>query len=171
MGTRSERTGRPEGREELLRTPLGPPPPPTSEAVSRSMRGNRKRDTTPELTLRRLLRQNGMAGYRIGWSKAPGRPDIAYPGRKLAVFVNGCFWHRCPTCNPSLPKSNSDFWRHKFIKNEERDARKEQQLKDAGWTVVVVWECEVRETPSTVVERLRQALASTDAASARAITL
>ena len=77
-----------------------------------------------------------MGGYRVAWKKAPGSPDIAYPGRKIAIFVNGCFWHRCPHCAPSLPKRNSDFWRHKFARNEERDARKVRELEDAGWATI-----------------------------------
>lgn len=124
---------------------LGPIPKPTSIAVSRSMKGNKAKDTGPELELRRLLREAGFPGYRLHWKKVPGRPDIAYPGRRVAIFVNGCFWHGCPTCRPPLPKSHSDFWRRKLDLNRERDARKTQQLEDAGWTVIVVWECDLAE--------------------------
>lgn len=131
-----------------------PIPSPTSPAVSRSMKGNRGRDTKPELLLRRLLRDAGYPGYRLHWKKAPGRPDIAYPGRKVAIFVNGCFWHRCPHCQPAEPKSHSDFWRRKFELNQERDARKVSELEDAGWTVVTAWECELRDDPSRVVAEI-----------------
>lgn len=112
------------------------------------MQANRGKDTGPELKLRRLLREAGFRGYRLHWKKAPGRPDIAYPGRKIAIFVNGCFWHRCPHCNPSTPKSNTDFWRAKFAANEVRDARKAAELQDAGWRVIAVWECEVADWES-----------------------
>jgi DNA mismatch endonuclease (patch repair protein) len=113
-----------------------------------TMQANRGKDTGPELKLRRLLREVGYPGYRLHWKKAPGHPDIAYPGRRIAIFVNGCFWHRCPYCNPPLPKSNTEFWRAKFAANEARDARKAAELQDAGWQVIVVWECEVAEWES-----------------------
>ncbi len=140
---------------------LGPIPEPTSPAVSRSMKGNRGKDTAPELTLRRLLREAGFPGYRLHWKKAPGRPDITYPGRKLAIFVNGCFWHRCPHCQPAVPKSHSEFWRQKFELNRERDDRKREELQRAGWTVFTVWECELKADPNAavvqIVARLRDA--------------
>jgi DNA mismatch endonuclease Vsr len=144
--------------ERYLSTPLGLSPAASSAAVSKSMRGNRRRDTSPELTLRRLLRAAGMGGYRIAWKKAPGRPDIAYPGKRIAIFVNGCFWHRCPHCNPSVPKSNADFWQHKFARNQERDARKVRELEEAGWTVLTVWECELRAPLVEAVANIRRLL-------------
>ena len=67
------------------------------------MRANRARNTGPELRLRKALREAGLGGYRLNWKKAPGRPDIAYPGRKVAIFVHGCYWHHCPRCYPNLP--------------------------------------------------------------------
>jgi DNA mismatch endonuclease Vsr len=115
------------------------------------MRGNKGKDTKPELLVRRLLRQAGYPGYRLHWKKAPGRPDIAYPGRKVAIFVNGCYWHRCPTCHPPAPKANAEFWEAKFVANEERDARQMAELASEGWTVITVWECELREAPEQAV--------------------
>jgi DNA mismatch endonuclease (patch repair protein) len=122
------------------------------------MKGNRARDTGPELALRRALRAAGLGGYRLHWKKAPGRPDIAYPGKHVAVFVMGCFWHRCPTCEPQLPRSNSDFWKKKFSLNAERDTRKTRELEEAGWAVVTVWECRVRDAPEEAVAEVRRAL-------------
>lgn len=133
---------------------LGPPPPPSSPAVTKSMKGNRGRDTAPELELRRLLRLAGFPGYRLHWKKAPGRPDVAYPGRRVAIFLHGCFWHRCPTCKPVLPKSNLEYWGRKFELNQERDARKEAALVDAGWTVITIWECELKADAAGVVQRI-----------------
>jgi DNA mismatch endonuclease (patch repair protein) len=124
---------------------LGPIPEPSSDAVSRSMKGNRGKNTGPELQLRALLRAAGYPGYRLHWKKAPGHPDIAYPGRKVAIFVNGCFWHRCPHCQPAEPKSHSAYWRRKFELNRERDNRKQRELEEAGWTVVTVWECQLQQ--------------------------
>ncbi|MFV2062505.1 MAG: very short patch repair endonuclease, partial [Chloroflexota bacterium] len=64
------------------------------------MKANRARDTKPELELRSALREAGYPGYRLNWKRAPGRPDISYPGRHVAIFVHGCYWHHCPRCHP-----------------------------------------------------------------------
>lgn len=140
--------------------PLPPIPPASSDATRKTMQANKAKNTGPELQLRKLLRKAGYPGYRLHWKKAPGRPDIAYPGRKVAIFVNGCFWHRCPHCNLSDPKSNAPFWAAKFAANAERDARKVAELAAAGWTVLTVWECEVRERPDRVLTRISEALAA-----------
>ncbi len=97
------------------------------------------------------------ADRRPGWvpvefAKAPGRPDIPYPGRRLAIFVHGCFWHHCPVCYPNLPRSHVEFWARKFELNRERDARKRSALEGDGWRVVEVRECDVRERLGQVVE-------------------
>ena len=92
------------------------------------MSSNRGKDTKPELHLRYTLREFGIPGYRLHWKKAPGKPDIAYPKHKIAIFVNGCYWHRCPYCNLPLPKSNSRFWSKKFESNKKRDIDKNNQL-------------------------------------------
>jgi DNA mismatch endonuclease (patch repair protein) len=118
---------------------------PSSKNVSMVMSANRAKDTKPELILRRLLRKAGFPGYRLHWKKAPGRPDIAYPGRKLAIFVHGCYWHRCPECDLPLPKSNTKFWSDKFKRNQARDARKIQELNDVGWRTLVFWECQLKD--------------------------
>lgn len=118
------------------------------------MQANRGKNTGPEIELRRLLRKAGYPGYRLHWKTPAGRPDIAYPGRGIAIFVNGCFWHRCPHCNPPLPKSNAGFWEAKFTANRERDVRKVSNLEAAGWTVLTVWECELRNSPYPAVEKV-----------------
>lgn len=113
------------------------------EKVSLYMRGNKSRDTQPELLLRRALWQNGLRGYRVHWRKAPGKPDICYPARRLAIFVHGCFWHRCPYCQPAFPKSNLMFWGEKFTETQRRDERYKTMYREAGWQRVVVWECQL----------------------------
>jgi len=110
----------------------GRAPIPTSEITSRVMSANLGKNTKPELVLRKALRTIGLPGYRLHWKNAPGRPDIVFPGRKIAIFVNGCYWHRCPHCNLPLPKSNTDFWMEKFEKNKERDAEKIRNLEEKG---------------------------------------
>ncbi len=118
------------------------------------MKGNIRANTKPERRLRELLRKAGYPGYRLHWKQAPGTPDIAYPGRKVAIFVNGCFWHRCPHCTPPHPKSHSEFWETKFARNLERDSRKVRQLEAAGWRVITVWECRLRDDPRAVLDEV-----------------
>ena len=115
-----------------------------SIATRHVMQANRSKNTSPELLVRKQLREAGLPGYRLHWKKAAGRPDICYPGRKVAVFVNGCYWHRCPHCALPLPKSNVAFWANKFARNQERDERNQRLLVEEGWTVLVVWECRLK---------------------------
>lgn len=122
----------------------GRSPIPDSDTVSRVMSANKGKNTKPEVTLRKYLWHHGVKGYRLNWKKAPGRPDICFPGRKVAIFVHGCFWHRCPFCNPRVPKTNIEFWQAKFERNQERDARKISELENAGWKVIVIWECQIK---------------------------
>jgi len=86
------------------------------------------KDTKPEIVLRKALFASGLRGYRIHRKDLPGRPDIAYFGRRIAIFVHGCFWHRCPHCQLVLPKTNTAFWQSKFEANQARDKKKAQQL-------------------------------------------
>lgn len=132
----------------------GRAPIPISETTSRIMSSIKDRNTKPELALRKALWHKGVKGYRIHWKNVPGRPDIAFPRKKLAVFVNGCFWHRCPHCNPPMPKSNSDFWMNKFKKNTERDQKKINQLNDEGWQAIIIWECQLQNNSMAQVEKI-----------------
>lgn len=135
--------------------------PPLDEHATNTMRSNVGRNTKPELIVRKLLRDAGYPGYRIEW-KVPGKPDISYPGRKIAIFVNGCFWHRCPHCNPNIPKHNHDFWMDKFEKNVKRDENNYRLLKEMGWTVIIVWECEIKQNPDSVTDRVVNAMRTSD---------
>jgi DNA mismatch endonuclease (patch repair protein) len=118
------------------------------------MRANKSKNTGPEVMLRRLLRKRGLTGYKTNWEKAPGRPDVAFPSAKVAVFLNGCFWHRCPYCRLTLPKKNRVFWKKKFSLNKTRDSRKSRELRALGWKPIVVWECFIAKRP----KRLKNAL-------------
>ena len=135
------------------------PPPASSEAVRNTMLANRSRDTGPEKAVRRMLREAGHPGYRLHWriddevGRYICRPDITYPSKKLAIFVHGCFWHRCPKCSLSLPKSNTDYWSEKFARNVERDRRKETALLDLDWGVHTIWECDVDSGVSNLTDR------------------
>lgn len=136
----------------------GRAPIPKDEVTSKVMSANKDRNTKPELQLRKALWESGLKGYRLHWKKAPGRPDICWPGKKVAVFVNGCYWHRCPYCDLPLPKSNTQWWKEKFEKNVLRDERKVQELEDAGWKVLIVWECEVKKDLENVVKNVAELL-------------
>jgi DNA mismatch endonuclease (patch repair protein) len=124
------------------------------------MQGNRAKGTKPELALVDALKRHGIRRFLSNAAELPGRPDIAFPPNKLAVFVHGCFWHRCPRHTSSLPKSNREYWELKFRLNKERDKRKLRELKGIGWRALVVWECEIREDVAACVERIQSAISS-----------
>jgi DNA mismatch endonuclease (patch repair protein) len=134
-------------------------PPPSSENTRRTMRANKGRETKPERKLRAGLRDIGLTGYRLNVKGLPGRPDLAFTRHKVAVFVHGCFWHRCPTCRPPMPKHNREFWRLKFRLNRERDERKRRELGLLGWDVVEIWECQLRENPGECVRFVARLIA------------
>ena len=106
-----------------------------------------------ELRFRRALWAAGARGFRRG-AGLPGRPDVIFPRLRLAVFIHGCFWHRCPTCDLREPKANAEFWRQKFAANLARDRRAEQALAAAQWSVVTVWEHDLRADLQGTAERL-----------------
>lgn len=118
------------------------------------------RNTTPELALRKALRAIGQTGYRLHYVKAPGRPDVAFVGAKVAVFVHGCFWHGCPHCALRKPKSNTAFWSQKLVANKARDARKVRELRRAGWRVLTVWECRLKKNAEGQARRVIRLLAA-----------
>jgi len=136
----------------------GRSPIPVRESTSRLMSKNKSKNTKPEIVLRKEMWRKRIRGYRLHWKKVPGKPDIAFPGRRIAIFVNGCFWHRCPHCQPQLPKSNVDFWKNKFEKNVERDKNKREQLAQVGWETITIWECQIKNNVIEQVELIRQTL-------------
>ena len=119
------------------------------------MSSNKAKNTKPELKLRKALYADGIRGYRLNWKKVPGKPDIAFPGRKIGIFINGCYWHRCPYCELSLPKTNTDFWKKKFEKNIKIDKKKEKELLDLGWTVLVFWECKIKTNIKDYINKIK----------------
>ena len=124
------------------------------------MKGNKRANTKPELLVRQRLRAAGLTGYRLEW-KVPGKPDIAFVGRKVAVFVHGCFWHGCPHCQPRRPKTHTGFWNAKLDRNIERDAEKVRALKQAGWNVFTLWECRVRKDAGKEAGRVVRSMGAT----------
>ena len=115
----------------------------------------RGKDTKPELIFRKALWSAGLR-YRLK-SKLPGRPDLVFPGRKVAVFVDGCFWHQCPE-HFQWPKNRPNFWKKKITRTVERDKEVTDQLKKMGWKVLRVWEHELGNNLGEAVKRVDQAL-------------
>ena len=119
------------------------------------------KNTKPELLVRRFLFSRGFR-YRLNHPRLPGHPDLVLRKYRTVIFVNGCFWHRCPKCNPSQPKRNVEFWEAKFRRNVERDRAAVAALTQMGWTPITIWECELKKdridaTMEKVIEQVRAA--------------
>ena len=151
----------PEAGAETAGKPRRPYPAPSSPGRSANMKANRRADTKPELVLRRAL--HGL-GYRYrkdhrldlaGGTRV--RPDIVFTARRVAVFVDGCFWHCCPE-HGSQPSANNWYWEPKLRRNVERDRAADEALGNAGWTVVRLWE---HEQLNAAVDAVVAALAAT----------
>jgi DNA mismatch endonuclease (patch repair protein) len=125
------------------------------------MRAVKSRDTGAELAVRAMLRQIA-PGYRLQRADLPGKPDIVYGPRKLAIFVHGCFWHGhdCPR-GARAPKANADYWRAKIARNRARDERTLAALSAMGWRALIVYECELK-APAALAARLGEAVLSED---------
>lgn len=110
------------------------------------MRRVKARDTRPELLVRRLLREIGRTGYRLDRKDLPGRPDIAFIGRRRAIFVHGCFWHGhdCKR-GARVPKTNTVYWLAKIGRNRARDIASARALAAMGWKSLTIWECELKD--------------------------
>jgi DNA mismatch endonuclease (patch repair protein) len=133
----------------------------TSPHRSRQMSLVRGKDTKPEMIVRRLVHRLGYR-YRLHRRDLPGKPDLVFSGRRKAIFVHGCFWHRHPDpdCRLArLPKTRLDFWAAKLEGNAERDARTTTALAAAGWRVLILWECEIRSNRD-LQDRITQFLES-----------
>ncbi|GEK88594.1 T/G mismatch-specific endonuclease [Alkalibacterium putridalgicola] len=116
----------------------------SKEARSRNMSLIQSKDTKPEMLVRKYLFNRGLR-YRLHDKRLPGKPDLIFPKYKTAVFVNGCFWHRHGCRYTTTPKTNTDFWLDKFQKNVNRDIQNYEELDEAGWNVIVVWECDLKK--------------------------
>ena len=126
------------------------------------MRRVKGANTTPELKVRRALTRLG-ARYRLHRKDLPGAPDIVLPGRRLALFVHGCFWHGHDCARGARePKANADYWRAKIGRNRERDAANLAKLADLGWRAETIWECDLKDE-AALEARLRSLLAGPQA--------
>lgn len=132
-------------------------PAASSEEMRRRMSRQRQRDTAPEVALRSELHGRGLR-YFVDRQPLPSlrrRADILFPRRRLAVFVDGCYWHGCPV-HGSIPRANREWWEKKFSANQERDRETDRRLEEAGWNVVRVWE---HEEMAKAADRVVAALA------------
>jgi DNA mismatch endonuclease, patch repair protein len=125
------------------------------EARSALMARVRTKDTAPELLLRKAMWSAGLRGWRVHPKGIPGRPDLAWIGRRVAVFVDGAFWHG----HPDYYRGQSGpFWDEKIARNRARDEKVNRTLKDAGWTVVRLWDFEVERSPTVCISRINASL-------------
>ena len=116
----------------------------TPEKRSWNMSRISGKNTKPELAVRSLLHRQGFR-FRVNRTDLPGKPDIVLKKHKTVVFVHGCFWHRHKGCSDaSTPKTRTQFWQKKFDGNVARDKRNVRALRESGWNVIVVWECEIK---------------------------
>lgn len=126
----------------------------TPKQRSYNMSRIRNKDTKPEELVRKYLFSQGFR-YRKNDARLPGKPDIVLPKYKTVIFVNGCFWHKHEGCKYFVwPKNNADFWKNKIESNVTRDDKNHQQLKELGWKVLIIWECELKR--SCQAERLER---------------
>ena len=135
--------------------------------IMRSIRGRGNRST--EGRLRYRLVAAGVSGWRLHDGNIAGRPDFTFPRRKVAVFVDGCFWHGCSSCR-ALPKTNRKFWETKILANKKRDRTASGALKKSGWNAVRFWEHEVRRRPEYCLKKIVYAVRKDGLGSRRKIS-
>ena len=127
------------------------------EVRSRMMAQVRSKGTKPEMAVRRMLHGMGYR-YRLHLSNLPGKPDLVFPSKRKVVFVNGCFWHLHTGCRGShIPSTNREYWLGKLQRNQARDNENSKTLESDGWSVTVVWECQLDDTEG-LASRLRSFL-------------
>jgi DNA mismatch endonuclease (patch repair protein) len=120
------------------------PWPGVSESRRRVMQANKPQDTVPELVVRRMLHRMGYR-FRLHRKDLPDRPDLAFPGRRAAIQIYGCFWHQHECRQARMPKSRQEYWAPKFARNVERDCNNERLMEEMGWRLLVLWECELAD--------------------------
>lgn len=109
---------------------------------SENMRAVKSKNTSPEKRVRSVAHRLGLR-FRLHRKDLPGSPDVLFPGRRVALFVHGCFWHRHEECpKATTPKTNTDYWNEKFRRNVERDKETRKKLEKDGWKVIIIWECQ-----------------------------
>lgn len=114
------------------------------------------KNTGPEVKLRKLLFAEGIRGYRIHFN-LPGKPDIVFTKKKIVIFIDGCFWHKCSVCFQE-PDTRKEFWMKKIQSNVDRDKKVNEQLRSEGWTIIRIWEHDVRKKPEDAVKMITEIL-------------
>ena len=127
-----------------------------SDVRSRIMASVSSQDTEPEIALRKAMFAAGMRGWRCNRKDLPGKPDVAFGRHKVAVFVDGAFWHGHPS--KYWKGRSGPYWDEKIARNKERDKRVNAELRELGWTVIRVWDFEIKDDLGSVVERISSAL-------------
>ncbi len=130
----------------------------SKQTRSKIMSSIRGKNTKPELVIRKILWKNGYR-YRIHDKKIVGKPDIVFKKKKLAVFIDGCFWHACPSCYVE-PKTNTTFWKNKIKQNKIRRKLVKIEIKKTKWNVLEFWEHEVKENPFRIYQTIKSQLKS-----------
>ena len=130
----------------------------SKDVRSKNMSHIRSKDTKPEVKARKYLFQHGFR-YRKNDARLPGKPDIVLPKYKTVIFVNGCFWHKHDCPDFKWPSSNENYWRPKILRNVERDEENYQTLREAGWKIITIWECQLKnrvfeETMQEVIKKI-----------------
>lgn len=128
----------------------------TKEQRSYNMSRIRSKNTVPELTIRKLLFGRGCRNYRVN-TKLTGKPDIVFPSAKVAIFIDGCFWHKCRKCFVR-PKTDSKHWQQKISRNVKRDVHVNAILKKEKWEVLRFWEHGVKKNPEKIVDKIMLAI-------------
>jgi DNA mismatch endonuclease (patch repair protein) len=128
----------------------------TEEQRKYNMSRIRGKDTSPELKIRKKLYSQGLRGYRVHY-QLPGRPDITFTRYRIAVFIDGCYWHKCPECFTE-PQTRREFWMNKINRNVERDKEINLLLESDGWHVLRFWEHQVRKDAQSVVDMIYNAI-------------
>jgi DNA mismatch endonuclease (patch repair protein) len=129
----------------------------TNEQRHYNMSRIRSENTKPELIVRKYLWNRGFR-YRLQRKDLPGKPDIVLPGLRTVIFVNGCFWHMHRCKKFVLPSTNTEFWYDKLSKNRIRDKKNYRKLKKAGWSYIIIWECQLSNNKEKVLEKLYSTL-------------
>lgn len=131
----------------------------TPEQRSRNMSSIRSTDNaTTERAFLTLLRESRIIGWRRHLD-LPGRPDFTFRSKHVTVFIDGCFWHGCPRCG-HIPKTNARYWRNKILRNKKRDAFVRRRLRSMGFSVLRVWECELKRSPRACLARIVRAISA-----------
>ena len=120
----------------------------TQEDRIRTMRAVKSEKTGPERRLRALLAGLRIRGWRVNPKGIEGKPDAAFPEKKIVIFVDGCFWHGCPVCQRTLPETNREYWARKIERNVARDQKYNASLAAAGWRVLRIWEHQLAKNAS-----------------------